>query len=161
MEKEYMQKLEAFKMDDALGHVVNRAAIVIRKQLTLLFKEAGFSITPEEFSIISRLWEEDGLLQSEITEKTLKDKTRVTRLLSGLIEQSYVEKRVLEEDRRNYRIYLTEKGQDLKYKLLPIVIGLMGTASANISLQDMDTTIKTLKAVFVNVNKAFSEKDGM
>ena len=159
MKKDLRDKANEFKIDDVLGHAVNRAAIIIRKRLTMLFKEAGFHITPEEFSIMSRLWEEDGLLQSEITEKTLKDKTRVTRLLGGLLEQSLVEKRVLPEDRRNFKIYLTDKGHNLKYELLPIVSGLMSVAASNISEEDLKITMNTLRTVFTNINSTFNEKD--
>lgn len=152
MEKNMNKQIENFKIEDALGAVVNRAAIIIRKKLTDYLKEAGYDITPEEFSILSRLWDEDGLFQTEITERTLKDKTRVTRLLGGLIEKSLIEKKVDKADRRNYHIYLTKKGKALKYEVLPIVMRLLSSASANIQQSDLEVTIKTLKSIFNNLN---------
>lgn len=145
---------EDFRISESLGHIVNRAAIIIRKKLAAGFKDAGVELTPEEFAILSRLWEEDGLYQTELTEKTLKDKTRVTRLLGNLIDKSFVEKKTDENDRRSYRIFITEKGRDHKSIVLPIVKELMEQASRHVSPEDMQTTIKTLKLVFENVNQA-------
>lgn len=159
MDKNKETGAEVFRLDEALGHVVNRAAIIIRRKLTELFKAAGHNITPEEFAIISRLWEEDGLLQSEITEKTLKDKTRVTRLLGGLIEKSLAKKQVYEEDRRNYRIYLTDKGKTLKYQLIPIVNGLMEASVRNIPKSDLEITVNTLRTIFNNLNNITDEME--
>lgn len=144
--------IREFKIENALGFVVNRASLIMTKKLNAMFKEAGHDITPEEFSILSRLWEEDNLFQSEINERTLKDKTRVTRLLGGLIEKSLIEKKIDETDRRNYHVCLTEKGKNLKYELLPIVMKLIDTAASNISQSDLETTIKTLKTIFANLN---------
>ena len=153
MENKLQQNIEAFKLDEVLGYVVNRAALVMRKKLTQLFSDAGHAITYEEFTLLSRLWEEDGILQTELTEKTYKDKTRVTRLVGGLVEKSLLAKEISRDDRRNFQIQLTEKGKELKYQLLPLVFTVLETASTNISKPDMETTIKTLKSVIENVNR--------
>ncbi len=145
-------RVQNFKISESLGHVTNRVAIIMRKNLAVRFKEQGVKLTSEEFAILHTLWETDGLFQTEITEKTLKDKTRVTRLLLKLIDKALVEKRIDENDRRNFRIYLTEKGSNLKYKVLPIVRSLMEQASCQVSSIDLETTIITLKKMFANLN---------
>lgn len=157
MERSIDKIIENFKIEEALGFVINRASIIMRKKLTALLKEAGYYITPEEFVILGRLWEEDGLFQTEITERTLKDKTRVTRLLGGLLEKSLIEKKTDESDRRNFRIHLTEKGKKLKYDLLPIIIKLIHTSSSNIPQSDLEITIKTLNTIFTNLNTVSNE----
>ena len=157
MERSIDKIIGNFKIEEALGFVINRASIIMRKKLTALLKEAGYHITPEEFVILGRLWEEDGLFQTEITERTLKDKTRVTRLLGGLLEKSLIEKKTDESDRRNFRIHLTEKGKKLKYDLLPIIIKLIHTSSSNIPQSDLEITIKTLNTIFVNLNTTSNE----
>lgn len=144
--------IENFHIDDALGHIINRAAIIIRKQLTVKVKEAGYNITPEEFSILSRLWEKDRISQKELVEKTLKDKTRVTRLLGGLIDKCYIKKDIEESDRRNYIVYLTEEGKALKLCIIPIVIKLMKQTAEGIEQRDIDVTKKVLGKIFKNLN---------
>jgi MarR family transcriptional regulator, organic hydroperoxide resistance regulator len=141
-----------FSIEDVLGSIINKAAIIIRKRLSIMLKEKGYDITPEEFALLSRLWETDGVPQSELVEKTLKDKTRVTRLLGGLVDKSYVKKEVDKSDRRNYIVSLTEKGKDMRTLAIPIVIQLMKQAVEGIDSRDVDVTKKVLKKVFENLN---------
>lgn len=152
MKKEMNLIIEDFHIEGAMGSIINRAAIIIKKRLFSMLKEAGYDITPEEFSLLSRLWEADGVSQTELVEKTLKDKTRVTRLLGGLIEKSYIRKRVDEGDRRNYIVYLTEEGKAIRLVIIPIVIGLMKQASEGIEQGDIDVAKKVLKKIFENLN---------
>lgn len=158
MEQNTGRGIENFEIDNALGFVVNRASLIMTKKLASMFKEAGHDITPEEFSILSRLWEEDGLFQTEINERTLKDKTRVTRLLGGLIEKSLIKKSTDEADKRSYHVHLTEKGKALKYEILPIVIRLIEMSSTNITKSDLEITVKCLKEIFNNLNNVSGGK---
>lgn len=144
---------DPFKIEDTLGFIINRAAIIIRKRLAKMTKEAGYDITPEEFALLSRLWEEDGIQQTILTEKTLKDKTRVTRLLTRLIEKSYVTKKTDEADRRNYIIYLTEEGYAIKADIVKIVNKIMENASKDIDQDEINVTKKILRKVFQNLNE--------
>ncbi|MEW6624947.1 MAG: MarR family winged helix-turn-helix transcriptional regulator [Bacillota bacterium] len=152
MDKDIEKKIQSFSIDNSLGFIINRVAIIMRKRLTYLSIKAGVDITPEEFAILGRLWEEDGLLQTALTDKTLKDKTTVTRLLERLIQKSLIEKQMDETDRRNFRIYLTQKGKDMMLNMMPIVTSLIETACNNISQQELTTTIKSLRTIFQNLN---------
>lgn len=154
------KNLQDFKVADSLGYVVNRVAILMRKNLTVIFNEQGIDLTPEEFAILSRLWEEDGIFQSEITERSLKDKTRVTRLLGRLSEKKFIEKKIDDMDRRNYRIFLTEKGSNHRYKVVPIIVALMAQAACQISSVDLEITSRTLQKVFNNLNHFSLDKAG-
>ena len=152
MDKEIENTIQSFSVDDALGFVINRAAIIMRKRLNHISNKEGVDITPEEFAILGRLWEEDGLLQTVLTDKTLKDKTTVTRLLERLIKKSLIKKKVDETDRRNFRIYLTKKGKILMLKMIPFVISLTETACKDINQQDLMTTLRTLRMIVKNLD---------
>jgi len=132
-----MNKNPDLELDQLLGYQVNRAAIVFRKQLTIRFKKSGCNLTPEDFSIISRLWEENGISQSLLVEKTLKDKTRVTKLLGSLIKKNYIYKVTDKSDRRNKTIFLTEEGDRLKKIIIPIVLELNEQATDGIDSDDV------------------------
>lgn len=146
--------LESFDIEQALGFVVNRTAIIMRQRLTARFRSAGYEMSTEEFVILARLWAEDGMFQSDVVEQTLKDKTRVTRLLGGMIMRNWIEKRTDERDRRNFRIYLTEEGRSLRPILLPLVVSVITAGSATISREELDTTVRTLRKIFDNLNGA-------
>lgn len=138
-------------LDQHLGHLVNKVSITLRKKLVEKFKSKSCDLTAEEFAILSRVWEEEGLFQSDLIEKTLKDKTRVTRLLNGLIEKGYVVKRVSPIDRRNYNLFLTSEGKTLKEYILPEVSDLMNTALIQIPPEDIEITRRTLEQMYKNL----------
>lgn len=148
-----MNGLIEFEVEKLFGSSINRAAIILKKRLTIMLKEAGYNITPEEFSILSRLWEKDGMSQSELVDKTIKDKSRVTRLLGSLSYKAYIYKETYEEDRRNQNIFLTERGKELRVNIMPIVLKLLSQASDGIKNEDMATTQTVLNEIFKNLNK--------
>lgn len=144
--------IEGLVIDDALGFVVNRAALIMKKRLTYLLKQDGYHVTPEEFAILNRLWEEDGLFQSVINDRTLKDKTTVTRLLEKLVKKGLIQKKNDELDRRNYKIYLTEQGMALKHYIIPLALKMIEKGVRNIDNEDLRITINTLKKLYNNLN---------
>jgi len=146
--------IEDFSIDEALGYIVFRTANAMRKTFAYLFKKEGIDVTPEELAILISLWKEDGLFQSEINDKTYKDKTTVTRILERIKKKGYIEKRIDEADRRNYKIHLTEKGKALKDKIVPVALKFRDMFLKSIDDRDMDITVNTLKVLLKISNEA-------
>ena len=121
-----MTAIDNFKIEETFGFMINRTSIILKKCLTTRLKDKGIDLTPEEFSLLSRLWEENGITQSSLVEKTIKDKAIVTRLLNNLIKKGYVYKKVNEDDRRNQIVFLTEEGHKLQNIIIPIVLHQVG-----------------------------------
>lgn len=142
-----------YTIENMLGFNINRAAIIFRKRLSQALKDKGIDITPEEFAILSRLWEDDGILQNHLVEKTLKDKTRVARLLGNLKDKSLIYKEINEDDKRKQFVYLTPQGRKLQSVIVPIVLALMAQAGGNISPEELETTQKVLRQIFSNLNE--------
>ncbi len=147
-----MTGLSDFNIETILGFNINKASLMVRKRLTTQLKEAGHELTPEEFSLLSRLWEENAISQSDLIEKTIKDKTRVTRLLNSLIKKNYVYKRMSEGDRRNQIVYLTDQGKEIQKIVIPVVLELMNQAGSGISKEELEITQNVLQKVFRNLN---------
>ena len=98
---------------EPLGFVIYRTALALKSALQRFFKEHGFEITVEQWAIIRHLWEEDGLSQREIAEKTSKDKPNITRMVDALEQKRLVFRQPDPRDRRKYCIYLTKEGKHL------------------------------------------------
>lgn len=110
-------------------------------------------MTPEEFAILVRPWKENGIPQSKLTEKTLKDKTNVSKLIDRLAKKSLIEKKSTKTDQRNNYIFLTDRGVKLKYLVLPHILQLIETMSKNIPVADIQAAIRTLKNISKNLKK--------
>ncbi|EQA53246.1 winged helix DNA-binding domain protein [Leptospira kmetyi serovar Malaysia str. Bejo-Iso9] len=142
-----------------MGYRVNRCGIAMRQDLRRRFNEQGHSITPEEWIILNRLWENDGLTQNEISQKTIKDKTTVTRFLSKMEEDGLIQRKSSKEDKRVNHVHLTAKGKKLKELLIPIAKELMSNAAEGISHEHLRITLETLKQIETNLSNLDSLQD--
>ena len=88
----------------------------------LLFKEEfeGYDLTPQQFGLLGFLWQQDGLTQAELSAKSAIDRTTMGGLIDRLEKEGLVARRSHPEDRRAYRICLTQKGKALEPELSPL-----------------------------------------
>lgn len=145
--------VEKFNPDNAIGGIINQTSALIILKIKEILRKNQLDLTPEEFAILIRLWAENGIPQSKLTEKTLKDKTNVSKLIDRLTKKSLVVRRTVEIDQRNYIVYLTDKGNDIKYVVLPCILQLMDEISKGISATDIETTMLTLRYIYKNLNE--------
>ena len=108
-----------FKLDNSFGYLINLAAQRLKYELHQTFQAKGYDITPEQWAVLNRLWEQDGLSQVELAERTFKDKPSTTRILNLLEQKGVVHRRRDAEDGRVIHVYLTKTGKNLKAKLVP------------------------------------------
>ena len=80
------------------------------------FREAGITVTAEQFSILVVLWYQDGISQKEISEKLNRDKTTITRVLMNMKRSKLIKQVTDAEDNRSNLIYLTAKGKEVQKK---------------------------------------------
>lgn len=111
---------DRFYLEDSLGFLVNRAATILKNELARSFKAHGYDVTPEQFAVLTILWENEAHTQSELAERLVKDKTNLTRILDGMEKRNLIVRRSHEHDRRSYHIYLTTKGKELKKVMIPL-----------------------------------------
>ncbi|MBL8116621.1 MAG: MarR family transcriptional regulator, partial [Anaerolineae bacterium] len=71
----------SFSLDSSLGFLTNRLANLLKADLERGFAARGLNITAEQWLILGRLYEEDGLVQNELAKRTSKDKTNIARIL--------------------------------------------------------------------------------
>jgi len=116
------QKIETFSLDESLGFWLYRSNIQVSASLRQTFQDAGHDLTPEQWAVLLGLQEEEGLNQSQLGEKTSKDRHNITRILKQLDKRGYIEKRHIENDKRAFHIYLAPAGRSLLKELKPIVL---------------------------------------
>jgi MarR family transcriptional regulator, organic hydroperoxide resistance regulator len=140
-----------FVLENTLGYLVNRCAILLKNELAYRFKQAGHTVTPEEWVILNRLWEEDGLSQNEIAERTIKDKTTVTRFLVQMEEKGLIVRKSSKEDGRYKNVHLTSYARKLKPILIPIAQAMLVQLSSGIAEKDLQIALNTLRHVEDNL----------
>lgn len=73
-----------------------------------------------QLRILMPLYKMDGINQGLLAQTIKVDKTTITRTIKKLVDDGYVLRQVDGNDRRSYRIYLTEKGKATEPEMMRI-----------------------------------------
>jgi MarR family transcriptional regulator, organic hydroperoxide resistance regulator len=140
-----------FNLDNSFGYLVNLAAQRLKNELHQTFQAKGYDITPEQWAVLNRLWEEDGLSQVELAERTFKDKPGTTRILNLLEKKGVVVRRPDEKDGRVLRVFLTKVGRDLRDKLIPCAQEVLTKSGKNLTKDEITQFKRTLHRILNNL----------
>ena len=140
-----------FNLNDSYGYLINLAAQRLKYELHQTFQAKGYDITPEQWAVLNRLWEQDGLSQVDLAERTFKDKPGTTRILNLLEKKGIVVRRPDESDGRVLRVFLTRIGKDLKDKLIPCAQEVLAKSGKNLSKEELVQFKLTLNQILRNL----------
>lgn len=138
-------------LDKATAYVILRMGRLLRMDLSRTLQHAGVEITPEQWFILFRLYEQDGLAQSELADKLLHDHPNITRLVDALEASALIRRDNDPEDRRRYLVRLTDPGRALVEKLFPVVIARRQQLFQGLDEQAIEQLHATLKIIEQNL----------
>ena len=116
------------------------------------FQAKGFNITPEQWGVLNRLWENEGIHQSALAERASKDRHNITRILNLLGKNGFIHRIPDGEDKRRLNVYLTEEGKALKKKLIPIAIDYLKKCFNGLSQEEIGDLIRIHEHILKNFN---------
>lgn len=129
-----------------LSVVRTRMAFRRAMQRTLKRNEAG--ITFEMLQVLSCLWNEQGITQQVLAERTAKDKACLTNLMLNLEKKGYVCRKEDASDRRNKLVYLTPEGERFREQIRPVLDQVYVNAEKSIGLETLHRMLSELDTVF-------------
>jgi DNA-binding MarR family transcriptional regulator len=144
--------LETFQFENSFGRIIGVAHTAMFRHLSKLMKEQNLPITPEQFSVLSHLWQKDGLQQNEIANCTNRNRANVTRIIDILEREGIVERRDDHNDRRVFRIFLTAKGKSLREATAKCAEQSIKDSLQGITNQEIEICLKVLKKIRSNVS---------
>src|SRR4051812_23936194 len=104
------------------GRSVTEMRNYVRQHLQLKIRDNELDISFELLEVLAFLWRKDGINQQELADMAVKDKSSMTYIIDNLAKRDLVLGIEDQDDRRNKRIFLTEKGKLLQKKIYPWVI---------------------------------------
>ena len=115
----------------------------------LIFKEQfeGHDLTPQQFGLLGFLWQEDGISQALLSAKSQIDRTTMGGLIDRLEKEGLVVRQAHPEDRRAYRICLTEKGKALQPELTPLALRAQEMFIAKLTSDEVDALKSLLEKI--------------
>lgn len=140
-----------FKFETSFGRILGVANTALFRHLSKLMKERNLPITPDQFRVLTHLWQKDGLYQSELALCTNRNRANVTRIIDILEREGIVERRDNPNDRRVFQIYLTELGKSLRKETAECAAQSIEDSLKGVSKQDIETCKKVLLKIKENV----------
>ncbi|MBM7567187.1 MarR family winged helix-turn-helix transcriptional regulator [Paenibacillus sacheonensis] len=139
------------KLDDAVGFILTKTL----RNLNLLFNQefSPSGITSEQWCLVKRLDEQDGISIKELTLGVGKDQANVTRILAILEQRGFVQRSPHPNDGRSSLVYLTGAGKELAARLNPIDERIQAIAVDGLSEEEVQFLRRTLAKLSHNADK--------
>ncbi len=137
-----------FVLDDSVGFIISRTASKMKNCLHQNFKP--YDITTEQWGLLNRLWEKDGVSQKVLSEKSFKDQPNITRILDKLEDKGFIRREVDPDDRRAFLIFLTKEGRELKNILIPVVKETLEVALKGFKTEEVEQLKNLLNRIYFN-----------
>ncbi|MGF1703555.1 MarR family transcriptional regulator [Photobacterium makurazakiensis] len=138
---------EKFERQSSFGWMINVVANRTAKQLDTELKKHGLTIAL--WPTMMCLWEEEGVTQTEISQKSKVENSTTTRTLDKLEKMGLVERQDDPNSRRSFRIYLTDAGRSLKDELLPIPTAINKEMLGLLDANEQKEMIRLLQKMMV------------
>jgi DNA-binding MarR family transcriptional regulator len=104
-----------YDIEKSIGFLISkayqRAWAIMREEIET------YDLTPPQFGLLAFLWQQDGMTQTDLSDKGQIDRTTIGGLIDRLEKLGLVERRQHPQDRRAYKIHLTTKGKDMEQPL--------------------------------------------
>ena len=127
-----------------ISKVCQKLIITLQKS----FSESGIEVTPIQGMLLFFLQKKDGSSLTQISQGLMLENPTVTGLIDRLEKLGYVKRSDHPDDRRVYLIYLTEKGNKVAKKALPIVKKLNEEIKKGYSKEEIENFKKVLMGAF-------------
>ncbi|TNE45396.1 MAG: MarR family transcriptional regulator [Deltaproteobacteria bacterium] len=138
-------------IDNAVAFQIHRFARLLRYNLQSMLRREADGLTPEQWFILFRLYEQDGQTQAELADRALNDRPNITRMLDKLEQKQLVARTAHPEDRRSYRIFLSRTGRSFVEDMFPKMIEERQRIFNGVSDEDLNHLLRTLKAIEKNL----------
>lgn len=120
-----------------------------------------YPITPEQFSILAALMENDGMYQSQIAASTMKDRPNITRLTNILENMNFVKRKADVNKRKVFKIFITEEGKRTYNLILPTILEIWKDTIDNINDDELEITLNVLQKIRINLDNNINIKNNI
>lgn len=100
---------------------IEKTSKAARKYSQGEFDRKGIDITIDQWVLMKVIEENEGASQKELAEFSVKDGASITRILDLLEKKGYVSRQSVENNRRQYGIWLTETGREFISENMPMI----------------------------------------
>ena len=130
-----------------------RTRMAFRKTLQRVLKRHNVDMTFEMLQVMNCLWNEQGISQQSLAEKTAKDKACLTNLINNLEKKNWVIRKEDSSDRRNRLIFLTAQGEELALTVKPLINDIYTQTGIEMEVSRINECTEDLKRLYEVLNE--------
>jgi len=146
--------MKKFNLDESLSFLIYRVHVRGLAQLRRALQNEGFQdITPEQAALMAKLREREGMNQSQLGHRTLKDRPNTMRILRLLKKKGYIESRSNRESQRAKHLFLTESGNEILDRITPLVAKVWKSRVEGLSPEEINMIWSILKRISDNIER--------
>ena len=93
-------------------HLISKASDLKHRRVHELLDEIG--LHREQSFVLRALWEQDGMTQSELTERLNRSPSTITKTVQRMEKAGFVKRCSDDNDERVSHVYLTDAGRDIQ-----------------------------------------------
>jgi len=134
-----------FVVNESLGYLLGISSRTIARNLVALLQEAGITFGHSGWIVMSRLWEQDGLTQAEISARSKLAKPNISKYIDMLEKEHYLSRKADPKDRRNYHIHLTEKGKNARAACIACARAATRSLVVDLTPEQQEVLLELLK----------------
>lgn len=138
------------QLNNVIFYTIDKSIRTYRQYAQRQLKNAGYSITIDQWLVIKTLLENPDITQQELGEKIFKDNASVTRIIELLVKAKYLKRKNNTEDRRRTGLEVTEKGKETIADVYKIVLKNRSVALDGISKNELEVVKKVLMKITKN-----------
>jgi DNA-binding MarR family transcriptional regulator len=142
-----------YNFNDSFGFLIVKIARLIQNRLHHNFEKSQTPVTPQQWSVLTMLWNEDGVAQQKIADAFSKDKTSMTRLLDNMENNNLISRNKDRQDKRNKNVFLTIKSKEMKDESITIAQSTLNEALYGVSSEDIKICRKVMLKIGENLEK--------
>ena len=132
---------------------VLRTRMAFRQTLQRVLKRHNVDMTFEMLQVMNCLWNEQGISQQSLAEKTAKDKACLTNLINNLEKKNWVIRKEDSSDRRNRLIFLTAQGEELALTVKPLINDIYTQTGIEMEVSRINECTEDLKRLYEVLNE--------
>ena len=135
-------------MEDRFIFLISKVCQKLIINLQKAFSESGVEVTPIQVMLLFFLQKNDGSSLTQISQGLMLENPTITGLIDRLEKSGYVKRSDHPNDRRVYLVHITEKGNKVANKALPIIKKLNEEIKKGYSKEEIESFKKVLIGAF-------------
>lgn len=143
------------------GEMINNERELIGRYISQIHRKGSSFITKEiskfgigsgQIMFLMQLYKKDGISQEELSENLKIDKGTTCRAIKKLEEEEFLIRVKDANDKRAYKLYLTEKSKDMEKNIKSVLYEWEKNISKELLQEEVDVLLTVLKKICISQN---------